>query len=92
MVNYYTINSYPFIAVLNPRTGEKVAHFKKKYDTSAFCEAVTTFLSDHELPNVHDDTFEDNNADEAANTAVVVVDDEKKTNGFNGHSSEVSLT
>lgn len=84
MVNYYRIHDYPFVAALNPRTGEKVAHFKNKYDTYSFCEAVTTFLSDRELPMVHDDTLEENVDD--ADSAVVIVDDDKKVNGLNGHS------
>lgn len=85
MINYYRIADYPFIAVLNPRTGEKVHQFKKKYDKYLFCEAVTTFLSDHELPMVQDDILEDN-TDEATSTATnTAADSDKKTNGLNGH-------
>ena len=84
MINYYRVTDYPFIAVLNPRTGEKVHHFKKKYDKYLFCEAVTTFLSDRELPMVQDDTLDDNTDD--ASAADVVIDSDKKVNGINGHA------
>jgi hypothetical protein len=49
LINYYNIHSYPYVAVIDPRTGEKIAQWSK-LDATVFCELVTNFLSDHELP------------------------------------------
>lgn len=71
MINYYRITNYPFIAVLDPRTGENVLQFTNtsKMDQFLFCEKVTNFLCEHDVP-IKD--FEENGkADE-----IVQIDDE----------------
>lgn len=51
MLNYYRINSFPFVAILDPRTGENVLTFNSsKLDQLMFCEKVTNFLCDSEAP------------------------------------------
>lgn len=51
LINYYNITSYPFVAILDPRTGEKLMQFNSsKIDQLMFCEKVTTFLADYDMP------------------------------------------
>ncbi|RNA27208.1 UBX domain-containing [Brachionus plicatilis] len=52
MINYYRIDTYPFIAILDPRTGENVMQFNNtnKLDQFIFCEKVTNFLAEHDMP------------------------------------------
>lgn len=100
MINYYRITSYPFIAILDPRTGENVMQFNNtnKLDQFIFCEKVTNFLSENEMP------VDDQINDESENVIDVEKNDEqesKKTikasdlikdlNGENSNSSEESI-
>jgi hypothetical protein len=51
LLNYYRINSFPFVAILDPRTGENVLTFNSsKLDQLMFCEKVTNFLCESEAP------------------------------------------
>lgn len=47
--NLYRITRYPFVAILDPRTGENVHQFNssKLDDQMMFCEKVTNFLCEH---------------------------------------------
>lgn len=51
LIHYYHISTYPFIAILDPRTGEKLEQFNNptKLDQCLFCEKVTEFLGENEL-------------------------------------------
>ena len=72
-INYYNISSYPFVAILDPRTGEKLMQFNStKIDQLMFCEKVTTFLADYDMP-IKD--FELQNGKTSSNE-VIKVDDE----------------
>ena len=55
LIHYYNIQNYPFIAILDPRTGEKVLQFNNtaKMDQCMFCEKVTNFLCENELNVEH---------------------------------------
>lgn len=51
LIHYYNIDSYPFLAIIDPRTGEKMTQMNcLKLDAWMFCEKTTNFLSDHEAP------------------------------------------
>ncbi|XP_064639212.1 UBX domain-containing protein 7-like isoform X2 [Lineus longissimus] len=43
---FYKINKWPYIAILDPRTGENMAIWNK-IDALTFCDLVTEFLSHH---------------------------------------------
>lgn len=75
LVSCYKITQYPFVAIIDPRTGEKMKSWNK-LDTHLFCENITNFLADNELPA--DDDFATND-----------VSDE---NGNNQFSSQESFT
>jgi len=77
LVNIYNIHSYPFIAILDPRTGEKLVQYQStKLDPCSFCERLTNFLCENE-PDFKStsDAFElaNNNNEE-----VLIIDDKKK--------------
>lgn len=46
---YYGIDGWPYVAVLDPRTGEKFVDWNK-LDASSFCELAAEFLSIHPAP------------------------------------------
>ncbi len=51
LIHYYTIDTYPFLAIIDPRTGEKMTQMNcMKLDAWMFCEKTTNFLCDHEAP------------------------------------------
>ena len=58
----YGVNSYPFIAILDPRTGEKLIQYNSsKLDPCSFCEKITNFLCENEpdfKQNITDDVIE----------------------------------
>lgn len=57
LLNYYQIKTYPFIGIIDPRTGEKVMQFNSsKIDPLIFCEKVTNFLCDYDSPLKEDES------------------------------------
>ena len=86
LVHIYGINSYPFIAILDPRTGEKLIQYQSnKFDACSFCEKITNFLCENE-PDFKQNTESDDIIEilETKNEKEVVVIDEK-TETNNGH-------
>jgi len=60
-ISCYNLLTYPFVAIIDPRTGEKIKEWSR-LDVPVFCEAITNFLSDHELPidpSLHSDQSND---------------------------------
>ena len=52
LINIYNIVGYPFIGIIDPRTGEKLIQIQSnKFDSCSFCEKITSFLCDFETPN-----------------------------------------
>lgn len=49
-VLFYKVDSYPYVAILDPRTGEKVLSWNQ-VDAMKFCDAVTEFLTEHPTPD-----------------------------------------
>ena len=45
-MTFYPVNDWPYVAILDPRTGELLVTWKK-LDASTFCDLVTEFLSLH---------------------------------------------
>ncbi|CAG2212196.1 unnamed protein product [Mytilus edulis] len=43
---FYKVNQWPFVAVVDPRTGENMSTWNK-LDATVFCELVTDFLMEH---------------------------------------------
>lgn len=76
LINYYRISSYPFLAILDPRTGENVLSFTNisKMDQFMFCEKITNFLCDYESP-IKD--FCENGEDNDDDTDIVQLDEEE---------------
>jgi hypothetical protein len=82
LINYYNIKTYPLVAVIDPRTGEKIVQWSK-LDSTLFCELVTNFLSDHELPETKID-------DENIKIVNVDGDDDEITNDNNNTDKKIS--
>lgn len=81
MVNIYNIHAYPFIGIIDPRTGEKLIQLPaNKLDSCSFCEKITSFLCDFEMP-IEDDT-------ESSEVVKVEEDEVVVLNG--GNKKEVS--
>jgi len=77
LINYYNISSYPFLAIIDPRTGEKLMQFtSSKIDQLTFCEKVTTFLADYENPIKESELEHYQNGDSKKSNEVIKVDDE----------------
>jgi len=60
-ISCYNVLTYPFVAIIDPRTGEKLKEWSR-LDVPVFCEAITNFLSDQELPidpSLHSDQSND---------------------------------
>ncbi|XP_075536395.1 UBX domain-containing protein 7 isoform X2 [Dermacentor variabilis] len=49
-VLFYKVVDYPYVAILDPRTGEKVLSWNQ-VDAVKFCDAVTEFLAEHPTPD-----------------------------------------
>ncbi|XP_029833348.4 UBX domain-containing protein 7 [Ixodes scapularis] len=49
-VLFYKVADYPYVAILDPRTGEKVLSWNQ-VDAVKFCDAVTEFLAEHPTPD-----------------------------------------
>lgn len=47
---FYKVVEYPYIAILDPRTGEKILSWSQ-VDAVRFCDAVTEFLASHPTPD-----------------------------------------
>lgn len=47
---FYNVNSFPHIAIVDPRTGEKMRHWTT-LDAIVFCEQVTEFIGEHASPD-----------------------------------------
>ncbi|XP_078693986.1 UBX domain-containing protein 7-like isoform X2 [Branchiostoma floridae x Branchiostoma belcheri] len=45
-IQFYKVDTFPYIAVLDPRTGERLAEWNT-VDPTAFIDMATTFLTDH---------------------------------------------
>ena len=51
LINCYNITKYPFVAILDPRTGDKLMSFTGiRIDLITFCARVTNFLADFNMP------------------------------------------
>ncbi|XP_072034045.1 UBX domain-containing protein 7-like [Amphiura filiformis] len=47
-MQFYKINEFPYVAVLDPRTGEQMASWTR-LDNMSFCDLAIQFLSDHPM-------------------------------------------
>jgi len=65
-VTFYPVTEWPYVAILDPRTGELMVTWQK-LDAATFCDLVTEFLSLH--PNLEPGSKEDSSE----------IKDEKKT-------------
>lgn len=45
-MTFYSVNDWPYIAIIDPRTGELLAQWQKM-DALSFCDIITEFLSNH---------------------------------------------
>ncbi len=65
---FYPVNEWPYIAILDPRTGELLVAWQKVKDASTFCDLVSEFLTVHPSmdPNgsAKDEDSEDNKHDD----------------------------
>ena len=55
-VTFYPVSEWPYVAILDPRTGELMVTWQK-LDAATFCDLVTEFLSLH--PNLEPSNKED---------------------------------
>uniref|UniRef100_A0ABM0MTU6 UBX domain-containing protein 7-like n=1 Tax=Saccoglossus kowalevskii TaxID=10224 RepID=A0ABM0MTU6_SACKO len=47
-IQFYEVSEYPYVAILDPRTGEKLAEWHR-LDNINFCDLVTEFLAQHPI-------------------------------------------
>lgn len=50
-MQFYPFSRFPYVAVLDPRTGENLRSWSTIRDSVTFCDLVTEFLNDHPSPN-----------------------------------------
>lgn len=50
-MQFYNVMQFPYIAILDPRTGEKMRSWSNTIDAVSFCEVITEFLMEHPSPN-----------------------------------------
>lgn len=50
-MQFYGVNSFPYVAILDPRTGECLRTWTSAADSNLLCEWLTDFLQDHQRPN-----------------------------------------
>lgn len=48
---FYPFNTFPYIAILDPRTGELLVSWSNIQDPDMMCEKITDFLHDHPSPS-----------------------------------------
>lgn len=72
-ITFYPVSEWPYVAILDPRTGELMATWQK-LDAATFCDLVTEFLSLH--PNL--ETSEEKDATDKNNDENA---DKNKNNG-----------
>ncbi|XP_062575979.1 UBX domain-containing protein 7-like [Saccostrea cucullata] len=51
---FYKVEEYPYVAIIDPRTGENIVTWNKGLDSLIFCDLVTHFLAEHPYS---DDSF-----------------------------------
>lgn len=51
---FYRVEEYPYIAIIDPRTGENMVTWNRELDAMTFCDLVTQFLAEHPFS---DDSF-----------------------------------
>ena len=51
-MTFYPITEWPYVAILDPRTGERLVTWVK-LDAMTFCDLVTEFLSNHRIGEHH---------------------------------------
>lgn len=50
-MQFYPFHRFPYVAILDPRTGENLRSWATITDSVTFCDLVTEFLADHPSPN-----------------------------------------
>lgn len=50
-MQFYGVNSFPYVAILDPRTAECLRTWTSAVDSNLLCEWLTDFLQDHCRPN-----------------------------------------
>lgn len=50
-MQFYPFHRFPYVAILDPRTGENLRSWNTITDSVTFCDLVTEFLLDHPSPN-----------------------------------------
>ena len=70
-MTFYPVNDWPYVAILDPRTGELLVTWKK-LDASTFCDLVTEFLSLHpSLEPINEDNKKVENNDKNGTSSKV---------------------
>ena len=70
-MTFYPVNDWPYVAILDPRTGELLVTWKK-LDASTFCDLVTEFLSLHpSLEPINEDSKKVENNDKNGTSSKV---------------------
>ena len=50
-IQFYPVHTYPYISIIDPRTGELVQSWNNIQDPNILCEAITDFLRDRPTPD-----------------------------------------
>ncbi len=46
-MTFYPVTEWPHVAILDPRTGERLVTWSKLPDSATFCDLITEFLTLH---------------------------------------------
>lgn len=49
-VQNYRVRAYPYVAIVDPRTGEELRAWPTSIDHNSFCDSVIEFLAENQLP------------------------------------------
>ena len=72
-LTFYPITEWPYVAVIDPRTGEKLVTWNKLDSSALFCDLVTNFLDLHPKFDGEDERGPNDSSPKAKRTRSVSV-------------------
>lgn len=50
-IQFYNVTDFPYVAIVDPRTGEQLKSWSTSIDHNTFCDSVIEFLTEHPSPD-----------------------------------------
>ena len=50
-IQFYNVTNFPYVAIVDPRTGEQLKLWSTSIDHNTFCDSVIEFLTEHPSPD-----------------------------------------